>query len=116
MEQTVTLQKFIRPFSTPLEVATKYLTLLSVLSGLDLTPREVQLLAFTATRGSISSGGARAQFMELYGSSKASIANMVHKLTQRGLLVKEGGKIRVHPQLSLDYTHPVILNLMLKHG
>ena len=112
--RTLIKQSIRKSYASPLEVATKYYTLLSVLNDLHLTPREVQLLAFTAVRGSISSGGAKESFIQQFGSSKASIGNLVHTLSQKGYLVKEGKSTRVCKALRLSFVHPLVLNIALQ--
>lgn len=109
------LQTIEKSYSSPLEKAVRYYTVLSVLNNLGLPPAEIRLLAFTAIRGNIASWSARLQFMEDNNTSRASVANMVHKLYKRGLLIKEDGKTIVHPMLALDFTNPLLLKISLQH-
>jgi hypothetical protein len=111
--RTLIKQSIRKSYASPLEVAIRYYTLLSILNDLHITPREIQLLAFTAVRGSISSGGAKETFIQQFGSSKASIGNLVHSLSTKGLLVKEGKSVRVCKPLRISFAHPLLLNLVL---
>lgn len=95
------------------EMALRYYGVLSLVAGLSLTPRELQLLAFTATRGSISSGSARGQFVQRFGSSRATVANMVHKLIAGHYLIRKDKRIVVHPKLALNFSQPILLALTL---
>lgn len=75
---------------------------------------ELNLLAFTAVRGTISSGGAKEKFIEMFPTStKASIGNAVYKLTQKGLLIKKDKKIVVNPSIILNFSMPLILQIKL---
>lgn len=108
-----TLTKQTLSVSTPnvQEIAVKYYTILSVLGDMHLTPRELQLLAFTATRGSISPGGAKQQFIEQYNTSKATVGNLITSLTEKNLLVKENKQVRVAPQLRRNFKNLACLKL-----
>jgi len=100
-----------KEYGSSFEVALKYYTLFSLLSNWNLTPADLKLLAFTATRGNISSGGAREQFIEQFHSSKASVANIVHKLFKLHYLIKEDGLTRINPSLDMNFSQPLILQL-----
>jgi hypothetical protein len=113
-KKTNILQVLEKTYASPFETALRYLTILKVLNDLPLTPGELQLLAFTATRGSIASGSARQQFLTQHGSSKGTIANMVHSLTKAGYLIREKDAIRIHPSLRLDFTRELDLVIKLK--
>lgn len=116
MEKQAIVQRIINNSPSSMDVAIKYYSILSSINSLSLTQREIQLLAFIATRGSISSGGAKESFKELYGSPKASIGNMVWRLTKKGMLTRRDRKIVLHPQLALDFNYSIVLNLTLNNG
>lgn len=115
------LQRIQKSVKSSLDMAVKYYTILSTLNGLGFTPREIQLLAFMAVRGSISSGGAKEAFIEQFGSSKATIGNMVHKLSGEGYLVRESNgrrktdRVLLHPQLRLDFSKALLLGITLNN-
>lgn len=109
-----TLTKQTIRINTPsvLDIAVKYYTILSVLGDMHLTPRELQLLAFTATRGSISSGGAKKQFIELFGTSKNTIENLKGSLKDKGLIVKDDDdNYRVASHLRRNFKNLACLRL-----
>lgn len=108
------LQRIEKTYASPLQVATKYYTLLSILNDLNLAPREIDLLAFTAVRGSVFYGTCKSQFVELYKSSIATVDNLVSALKQKGFLVKEEGKAVLHPQLRLNFNNNLLLALTIK--
>lgn len=110
------MQRIINRSATPIEAAIKYYSILSSINSLGLTDRQIALLAFIAVKGSISSSAAKNSFMEMYGSPKASIGNMVWALSKKGILVREDGKIVITPQLALDFNSTIVLNLILSNG
>lgn len=116
MSEDIVIQKIRKKYSTPVEVAMKYYSVLSVLNNLNLTEREVQILAFTVNRGTISSGGAKESFFQMFGSTRASLGNMLGHMIKRGLLVKIDNRITVNPVLKLDFEKSLILQITLRNG
>lgn len=104
MGDTVVVQKIQKKFDKPMDIAVKYYTLLSVLNDLKLTEREIQLLAHTAIKGTISTVPSKEEFIKNYATSKATINNLISSLSKRKLLVKRDKKLRVNPQINLDFT------------
>lgn len=111
-----TIQTLKKDDMTRYEKAQMYYSLLSVWNFFSLTEREIQLLAYTAIRGTISSTSAKLEFTQLYRSSTATINNMVSKLKALKLLVKDGGKYKVNPAIDLDFTQNIVLGLKLLGG
>lgn len=95
------------------EKAVKYYSLLSVWNNLKLTQREIQLLAYTAIRGTISSLSSKEDFSRSFGSSPATINNMISKLKDLSLLVKGSGKYKVNEKINLDFSKDIILGFKL---
>lgn len=96
-----------------LEKAEKYYALLSIWNDLELTKREIQLLAFMALEGNISYSYSKEDFSRLYNSSPATVNNMISKLKGTGLLVKVQGKYKVNPQIQLDFGRDIVLGFKL---
>lgn len=109
------LQKLKYPVETPLEMAEKYFTVISVLNHLKLARREVQLLAFTAVRGNIASETSKRDYVEHYNSSLATVGNIMTKLGKIKLLVKEDKIISVNKALMLDFDEDIVLGITLQH-
>lgn len=103
--------KLLNEFSS----AESYYNILSSINNLNLTEREVQLIAFTAIRGNISTANVRQEFCERYQSTVPTISNMISKLKKTNILIKEKGKVRVNPLIVLDFTRPIILQISLTH-
>jgi hypothetical protein len=86
-----------------LEVAIHYYSILSILGDWRLSKRDLELLAFASLRGSLSSTTGKSEFCTLFKSSIHTINNIVSKLKRKGLLVKEGSKIKVHPRIKPEF-------------
>jgi len=97
------VQKITKIYSTPLEVAIKYYSIICILNDIFITEREIQLLAFTCLVGTISYKQHKEQFATTFGSSVASVNNMISKLKSLNLLVKVQGKYRINPKISLEF-------------
>jgi hypothetical protein len=103
----VLAQKIKREYRTPVEIALKYYAIRLALNNIFLSKRELELLSFTAVRGTISSSSAKDEFVRQFGSSKDTINNMISKLSRHPskLLVKVNGKTRINPALVIDFSH-----------
>jgi DNA-binding MarR family transcriptional regulator len=112
----VILQKLKKTEGDDYLLAERYYTLLSAVNDLRLTQREMQLMAFTAVRGNISYANIRKDFCEKYGTTNASINNIISRLKKMGVLVKDGTKVKVNPRILLNFENDVILEIKLVHG
>lgn len=108
----VVVQKIRKSYSQ-MDMAIAYYSTISVLNNLNLTQRELQLLAFTAIRGSITNPAAREDFCQIYKTSQATINNLISKLRKMRLFIKEQNKIKVNTAIALDFTSPVLLQITL---
>lgn len=114
--KTVILQKLRKTEQDEFLIAEKYYSLLSSLNNLHLTPRDIQLLAFTAIRGNISYSSNREEFCKKYGTTSPTINNIISKLKKINMLVKDGSKVKVNALLILDFTKDITLQIALSHG
>jgi hypothetical protein len=96
-----------------LEKGMTYYTIISIVLNLELTPREIELLSFTNKRGNISSITAKNAYINIFGSSLATVNNMISKLRKRGLLVKDNKKIVVNSKMSPDLDSKIVLQISL---
>lgn len=109
----IVLQKIAKSYKDEVDVAIKYYSIISDLNNLDLTEREIQLLAFTAYRGTISSASAKQEFCKRFGSSVATINNMISRLSGMGLMVKVNNKTKVKDSIRIDFTKHIVLQLFI---
>lgn len=115
-EKKIVVQKISLKESSNLAIAQRYYNILSAISNVPLTKREIQLIAFTAIKGNISYASNKQEFCSLYNSSFPTITNIIFKLKKLGLLIKDGGKIKVSPQYLLDFDKDIITQISLLHG
>ena len=109
------VQKLKRDVSTDMELAEKYYSILSAINNLHLTEREIQLIAFTAIKGNITFANVREEFCKTYKSTSPTINNIVSKLKKIGIFIKESGKVKVNPIISIDFKKDLTLDIKLVH-
>ena len=107
------VQKIEKKCVTDIDQAIKYYTVLFSLNDMYPSLKQVELLAFTAVRGTITSSGARKEFIERFYSSPQSMENIKCKLVKRGWLVKVEGKIKVNPVLEMDFSEDLFIQIKL---
>lgn len=112
----IVVQKLKKSVEDNFAMAEKYYSILSAVNGLKLTPREIQLVAFTAIRGNISYANNRKEFCERYDSTSPTINNIISKLKKINVLVKDGSKVKVNPVIILPFDRDVVLQISLTHG
>jgi hypothetical protein len=95
--------------------AETYYNILSSINKLSLTEREIQLIAFTAIRGNISTPNVRSEFCERYQTTIPTISNIISKLKKSNIFIKEKGKVKVNPLIVLDFTKNIVLQIQLSH-
>jgi hypothetical protein len=118
MEKTnnIIVQKLRTQLPDSFGVAEKYYSLLSAVNNLGLTPREIQLIAFTAVKGNISYANIREEFCTKYKSSPPTINNMISKLKRIGVFMKDGTKVKVNPVIVLNFDKDITLQINVTHG
>ena len=97
----------------PIEKAIKYYSILSIINGLKMTEREIQLTAYIAVQGTINYQNFRIGFCERFGSSNATVNNMISRLTKLNILKRVSSKIRVNPVILLDFKKEIALVVKL---
>jgi ribosomal protein L25 (general stress protein Ctc) len=116
MERKLIEQSFKGKIKDKFELAQKYYTLFSAITNLKLTEREIQLIAYTAIHGNISYSTTREEFINTFKTSSATINNMVSKLKKQKVFIKDGSKVKVNPQLILDFDNDLHLKITMLHG
>jgi hypothetical protein len=109
------VQRLKKDVSTDIELAIKYYSILSAVNNLHLTEREIQLISFTAIKGNITYANVREEFCRTYNSTSPSINNIISKLKKVGIFIKENGKVKVNPIISIDFTKDLTLEIKLLH-
>jgi len=111
----MTVQRLEHSVEDSYGLAEKYYAILSSINNLKLTQREIQLVAFTATRGNMSYATIREDFCKKYETTSPTINNIISKLKKMGIFVKDKGKIKVNPVILFNFTkEDVVLVVSLK--
>ncbi len=113
-------KKLVRNISVPekdsFAVAKRYFSILSAISNMPLTKGEINLLSFMAVKGSISNSNKKEEFCALYNTTYQTISNLIYGLKNTGLLLKEKGKVKVHPQHTLQFEKGIVLQISIING
>ena len=110
------VQKLRKKEENEFQVAERYYAVLSSLNSLSMTPREIQLVAFTSIRGNISYVQFKEEFCEKHGTSIQTINNMISRLKRMDVFVKDNGKIRTNPKIAFKFNDGVKLEIVISHG
>lgn len=110
MVQTLKIKKVIKD---DLELALKYYRIVSILNDFNWTPLETEIIAFTAVKGNILQGGSKEQFCSLFNTTEASLTKTTYKLIKKYFLVKVDKKTQVNPQLLLNFSQDLFIQLTL---
>lgn len=117
MEPTkIIVQRLKKEVDSDMTLATKYYSILSAINNLNLTQREIQLVAFTAIKGNITYANVREEFCKTYNSTSPTINNIISKLKKIGIFIKENGKVKVNPVITIDFKKDLTLDIKLVHG
>jgi hypothetical protein len=116
MEAKPIVQRLKTSIGDVIPMAERYYKILSAVNELNLTKREIQLIAFAAIKGNISYANIRKEFCELYNSTSPAINNIISKLKKMGIFVKDGTKVKVNPIILLNFEKDIVLQITLTHG
>ena len=109
------VQSLKKVVDTDIQLAEKYYSILFTINNLHLTEREIQLIAFTAIKGNITYANVREEFCKTYNSTSPTINNIVSKLKRLGVFIKENGKVKINPKITIDFKKDLMLNIKLVH-
>lgn len=112
----IVVQRLKKDVDTDMELAMKYYSILSVINSLNLTEREIQLISFTAIKGNITYANVREEFCKTYNSTSPTINNIISKLKKMSIFIKENGKVKVNPIITIDFKKDLMLDIKLVHG
>lgn len=111
----VNFQRIEKKFETDFEVAKRYYTIILGLNDIHITKSEINLIAFSAVHGTISTPPIKEQFCKEFDVPTGSIYNMISKLRKLNILVKDREKkIRVNPVIRPDFSKRSDLVLIVK--
>ena len=109
------VQSLKKIVDSDIQLAEKYYNVLFTINNLHLTEREIQLIAFTAIKGNITYANVREEFCKTYNSTSPTINNIISKLKKISIFIKEDGKVKINPKISIDFQKDLMLNIKLVH-
>ena len=112
-DNQIVIQTIRKKYNNKIEAGIAYYTFITAINNIKLAPRLIQLLAFINYRGTISSSSARKDFCTLFGSSEATISNMVSELVPLKLLVKDKLKTKINPAIRIDFDKQVVIKMFI---
>jgi hypothetical protein len=110
------VQKISKNILDEFALAEKYYSIISIINNLNLTQREIELVAYTSIVGNITQPKFRQEFCDLYNTSNATINNMTSKLRKMYVMVKAGKNVKINPILILDFNSNLNLVITFNHG
>lgn len=109
-------QKILSTCDSKFEVARRYYVILCELNNIKITKNELNLLAYSAVYGTLSTPPVRDEFMRRFKIPKHSMYNMIGKLKKLNILIKDKEKkIRVNPQILPDFNKNLVLAIKLEN-
>lgn len=103
-------QRIQKSYNTSFDIARCYYSVLFGINDVHVTKNELNLVAFSAVMGTISTPPIRKQFCNEFNVPTGSVYNMVARLQKLNILNKDKeNKIRVNPSILPDFSNPNIL-------
>ncbi len=113
-------QRIAKSYSSEFEVAKKYYTIIFGLNDIHISRNELNLVAFSAVHGTLSSSPIKQRFCKEFNAPLASIYNMIARLKKLNILLKDkDNKIRINPVILpnfADHTDIILVVKILKDG
>lgn len=104
------INKLHKKISDKFEIARKYYNIVFDMNDIHITAKELDLVAFSATNGTMSTPPIREEYIKRFKVSKASMYNMIARLQKIKILMKDKeGKIRVNSQIHPDFNQKEFL-------
>ena len=108
------VQKLKKASEDRYQLAERYYDIVSSLNSLNLTKREVQLVAHAVIHGNISYTYIKDEFCTKHTTSVQTIYNIVSKLMKLKVFIKDNGKIKVNPVIALKFDDGVRMEITLE--
>lgn len=114
-EKQVLVKTVKKTYDNKITAGIIWFKFISAINNIKLAKRELELLAFINYRGTISSTSAKEEFCKVFDSSMGTISNMTARLLKSNvkLLIKDKGKIRIHPALRVDFTNDLAVRFFI---
>jgi len=112
-DKQVIVKTIKKSYDDVIKAGITWFKFISAINDIQLTKRELELLAFINTRGTISSIQAKEDFCELFETSKATVSNMISRLLKKRLLIKEKNKTKINPALKVDFNNDFVVRFYI---
>lgn len=109
------VQKINKQIEDSFDLAFKYYTILSTINDMGMVKRDIQLISY-AISNSKHVSDIKTEFVEKFGTSMATVGNIISKLYRLNVLKKEKRVIKINPLLLFDFEGDLVLQIILKHG
>jgi hypothetical protein len=109
------VQKINTKIDGSFDLAYRYFFILSTVNSLELVKRDVQLLAYAISENKDVSD-IKAEFVEKFGTSMATVGNIISKLYKLNILEKHKRVVKINPVFLFDFNKDLALALTFKHG
>ena len=111
------IQKMGKKIPDKYAAARVYYQIISAINELKLAKGEIQLVAYAAIKGNISDASIREEYCEKYGTTMATINNIVNRLKKeeyKHVILKKGKRIFVNPAITqLDFEQEICLEIFI---
>lgn len=109
----INVQKIVKQYESEYEKAYVYFSIVSALSGLGLQRKELELLSFVGVHKEVSLELLKSDFCSKYDTTENVLANLKSKLLKKGLVISYGDGLKLIPEISLNFSLPILLNIVL---
>lgn len=109
------VQKINRNVEDSFELAFKYYTILSTINDMGMVKRDIQLIAYAISEDKDVSE-VKDAFVKKFGSSMATVGNIISKLYRLNVLKKNKRVININPAIMFDFESDLALQIILKHA
>jgi hypothetical protein len=112
-DKQVVVKTIKKSFNDKIKAGITWFKFISAINDINLTKRELELLSYINYRGTISSTSSKDEFCKIFESSQGTVSNMTAKLLKQKLLVKEKSKVRVNPNLRVDFDNSFVIRFFI---
>jgi hypothetical protein len=112
-DKQVIVKTIKKSYDSTIKAGITWFKFISAINDIKLTKRELELLAFINTRGTISSIQAKEDFCVMFETSKATVSNMISRLLKKRLLIKDKNKTKINPALKVDFNNDFIVRFYI---
>lgn len=111
----ITTLRVKKEYNEDVDLAVKFYNIISVLNDFKWSLMECRIMAYTAMKGDISSGGRVKSFCNVFKTTAGSLSNSVSVLFKQRFLIKLDGKTKVNDGLYFNVNTDIIFQLKMLH-